>query len=313
MTLAATEPERHHICQWRATVNLHGELQMPESAKTARPADNELDLFGITHKGLVRSENQDHFLISMVHPQVVIHDTSLPDTDGLPLRGTRLATVLVLADGVGGATAGSDAARLATESVMRFVSSTLRSYHAAGKSSDEEFLASLNAAALEAHDAVRAEAAQRGHKTMATTLTLSIAVWPWAYVVQVGDSRAYFFSKGELRQITRDQTVAQALVDKGLMPSDRMAQSPFKNVLSSAIGAEEALPVVSRFDVTARDSLVLLCSDGLTKHVTDKEIAERIRDMKSSEQLVRDLLDLALARGGSDNVTIIAGRARPYE
>ena len=83
---------------------------MPNSARWIRPEDDELDLFGITHRGKVRPENQDHFLISTVHPQVVVHGTSLPNPELLPLRGTRLASVFVLADGVGGATAGDSRA-----------------------------------------------------------------------------------------------------------------------------------------------------------------------------------------------------------
>jgi len=283
---------------------------VPDSAKWIRPTDDELDLFGITHQGKVRAENQDHYLISTVHPQVVIHDTSLPSTDQLPLRGTRLATVMVLADGVGGAAAGSEAAQLATESVMRYVSCTLRSYHAAGRSTEDELLTALTSAALEAHEAVKAEAALRtDHRQMASTLTVGIVIWPWAYVVQVGDSRAYIYTDGKLRQITRDQTVGQALVDQGVIPADRLENSPLKHILSSAIGADEALPDVIRVDMKERGSLILLCSDGLNKHVTDDEIAAAIADMKSSEQLATDLLELALSRGGTDNITIIAGRA----
>ncbi len=249
-------------------------------------------------------------MIATVHPQVVIHDTSLVSATELPLRGTRLATVFVLADGVGGAADGSEAARLATEAVMRYVSSTLRSYHAAGLSSDEELLAALKAAALEAHDAVKAESALRtDRRRMATTLTLGIVIWPWAYVVQVGDSRCYIYNTGKLQQITRDQTVAQALVDQGVMPPDRLDSSPLKHVLSSAIGAEEALPDVTRVSMKERGAVILLCSDGLTKHVNDDEIAKAIEGMTSCKQLCTDLVNQVLERGGSDNVTIIAGRA----
>lgn len=279
-------------------------------APPVRPSDEELDLFGITHQGNVRAENQDHFLVSTVHPEVVVHGTSLDTTAELPLRGTRLATVLVVADGVGGAAAGKEAARVATETITRYVSSTLRSYHAAGSATEEEFLSALKSAAFEAHDAVRAESALRAdHKRMATTLTVCFAVWPWAYVVQVGDSRAYFYTGGELRQITRDQTVGQELVDQGILPLENLKRSPLRNVLSSAIGSDEALPVVTRFDISERGCLILLCSDGLTRHVTDDEIAASIRTLSSSEQLVRELLDLALSRGGTDNITIVAGRA----
>jgi protein phosphatase len=217
---------------------------------------------------------------------------------------------MVVADGVGGAVAGSEAARLATEAVTRYVSSTLRSYHSAGLETDEKLLEALKAAALDAHSAVRADALKHPDLAgMATTLTLAIAIWPSAYVVQVGDSRGYFFAENELKQITRDQTVAQILVDQGIMPRERLDASPFKHILASAIGADEALPEVTRFDISERGSMILLCSDGLTKHVTDDEIAERVRAMKSSEQLAKDLLDLALSRGGSDNITIISARA----
>ena len=275
----------------------------------SRPLDSDLDFYGLTHRGRVRTENQDHFLVCTVHPQAVIHGTSLPAADTLPLRGERLATFLLVADGVGGGAEGGEASELAVASITRYVTSTLRSYHAAGSSSDEEFLESLRAAALEAHAAVLAEASQRPGTKMATTLTLAVAVWPWMYVTQVGDSRCYRFWKGELTQITRDQTVAQNLVDQGILPAERAGKSPFSHVLASAIGGGEATPVVSRIEIPT-GCVVFLCSDGLTKHVTDAEIASQIGAMDSSEQLCRTLLELVLERGGSDNVTIISARAR---
>jgi serine/threonine protein phosphatase PrpC len=282
-----------------------------------RPRDDELDLFGLTHPGKVRSKNQDHFLLGTVHQQMVIHGTSLPDPDRLPLRGDRIATIMLVADGVGSGSAGGEASQLATETVTRYVGSTIRCYQAAGSAREEEFLDSLRAAAFEAHATVRAEAVARAEaagapdaKGMATTLTLAIAVWPWMYVVQVGDSRCYYFYEGELRQITRDQTFAQDLVDRGALPRERVKSSPFSHVLASAIGAKEATPEVTRIDIRRRGCVILLCSDGLTKHVSDEEIAEQLGTMESSEQVCRALLDLALARGGSDNITILAGRAR---
>ena len=194
--------------------------------------------------------------------------------------------------------------------MTRYVSSTMRSYHAAGSATEEELLISLKETALEAHHAVRAEAATRSDmKGMATTLTVCVVVYPWAYVVQVGDSRCYFYGAGKLRLLTRDQTIAQSLVDQGLMPAERLSASPFRHVLSSAIGSDEALPVVTPFDISERGALILMCSDGLNKHVSDAEIESHIRNMKSSEQIAHDLLELALARGGTDNITIIAARA----
>ena len=279
-----------------------------------RPRDEELDLFGLTHPGLVRKENQDHFLLCTVHPQVVIHGTSLPATDRLPLRGQRLATLLLVADGVGGGDGGSEASQLAAEAVTRYVASTLRCYHTAGSAGDHEFHEALTTAVLEAHAAVRQSAQARPDvRRMATTLTVAMAVWPWAYVVQVGDSRCYCYANGVLRQVTRDQTMAQDLVDQGALPAERLADSPFRNILISAIGGDSATPVVTRLDVRQRGTVLLLCSDGVTKHVSDGELAALIRDMESSEQLCRAILALALERGGSDNITVIAGRARRRE
>jgi protein phosphatase len=275
-----------------------------------RPRDDELDLFGLTHPGLVRTENQDHFLLCTVHPQVVVHGTSLPNPDRLALRGQRLATILLVADGVGGSAAGSAASRLATEAVTRYVASTLRCYHAAGSSSEGEFMDALRAAAIEAHDAVRAEAQTKpDERDMATTLSLGVVVWPWLYVVQVGDSRCYFFQDGKLRQVTRDQTVAQDLVDRGVLSRERARTSPLSHVLSSAIGASEALPEISRVDVRERGCVILVCTDGLTKHVSDAEIAEHLGAMESAEQVSRALVQLAIDRGGTDNITLVVGRA----
>ena len=285
----------------------------PEGSSGAtRPTDSDLDLFGITHVGLVREENQDHFLLATVHPQLRIHGTSLPDAAALQMPGQRLASILLVADGVGGSAAGSEASRLATEAIMRYVTSTLRCYHTVGSSNDSEFMDALREAAIEAHETVRAEARERlDGRDMATTLSLGIVVWPWLYVLQVGDSRCYVFAEGQLRQVTRDQTIAQELVDRGVMTPEKAHASPLNHVLSSAIGATEAMPEVTRVNVHARGTVILVCSDGLTKHVEDHEIAAHVAAMTSSEQLCRALLALVLDRGGSDNVTLVVGRARP--
>ena len=250
-------------------------------------------------------------MVGTVHPQVVVHKTSLPHVEGLPLRGSRLATIIVVADGVGGGEFGSEAAQIATESLTRYVSCTLRSYHAAGKASDEELLESLRTAIHEAHETVLADAATREPPSrMASTLTVGLVIWPWVYVVQVGDSRGYYWDGKTLQRLTRDQTIAQDLVDKGVLPAERMDLSPYRNVLASAIGGGEATPEVTCTRMV-RSGTLLFCSDGLTKHVTDDEIAERMARMTGSEQLSHELMDLAMERGGTDNITIVVGRAPP--
>ena len=255
-------------------------LAAPFSSRSAadqetRPRDDELDLFGLTHPGRVRQENQDQFLLCTVHPQVIIHGTSLSETDGLALRGQRLATIMLVADGVGGSAAGSRASRVATEAVTQYVANALRNYHTVGSESEHEFTEALRRAAIEAHDVVRAEAvAELGGRQMATTLSLGIAVWPWLYVLQVGDSRCYVYQDGVLRQVTKDQTVAQGLADEGVLKPEQVKSSPLKHVLASAIGASAAVPEVSRVNIAKRGTVILVCTDGLTKHVRDDEIAQ---------------------------------------
>jgi len=275
---------------------------LSEMAGLPRPKDGELDLFGITHQGRVRTSNQDHFLLCTVHPQVVVRATSLPNLDHITLRGERLATIMLVADGVGGSVDGSEASRLATIAVTEYFASAMRCYHTVGSASEHEFTEALRNAAIDAHNRVRTQAeSQFEGRRMASTL----------YVVQVGDSRCYTYHDGVLRQVTRDQTIAQELVDRGALSPERAQNSPLNHVLSSAIGAEEALPVISRVDVGKRGTVTLVCSDGLTKHVTDEEIGLAIGRMTSAEQLCHELLELVLERGGSDNVTLVVGRALP--
>jgi len=274
-----------------------------------RPQDEELDLFGLTHPGKVRRDNQDHFMVSTVHRQVVVHGTSLAGTDTLPLRSSRLATILLVADGVAGSQGGGDASELALSAITRYVATSMECFHTSRRHADTEFDVALQRAALDAHDAVRAEAATRpGVKRMATTLTLAIAVWPEMFVMQVGDSRCYHYQDGTLHLVTRDQTLAQELVDRGALPAESASRSPLSSVLVSSIGGDTTTPVVTRVSLN-RTSAVLLCTDGLTRHVSDEEIAEQFSIMQSSEQLSRALLDLALERGGTDNITVLIGRA----
>jgi protein phosphatase len=134
-------------------------------------------------------------------------------------------------------------------------------------------------------------------------------VWPWLYVVQVGDSRAYIYTGGRLVQVTRDQTMAQEMLDIGALAPADASRSPLKDILSSAIGAEQATPEVSRVDVSERGCVLIFCTDGLTKHVTNAEIEAYCAKGLSAEKLVRSLVDLALERGGSDNVTVVVAQA----
>ena len=286
------------------------ESQTPSAPVYVRPSDDEIDMFGMTHPGYHRKNNQDHFLLATIHAEIRIHGTSLTHASDLSASENRLGTVLLVADGVGGTSDGAAAAQLAAESVMQYVGKSLRCYHEMGRGSDPAFLSGLRETALRAHEAVLAEAATRPDRAhLATTLTLGIGVWPWLYVVQVGDSRAYIYAGKRLLQITRDQTMAQEMFDMGALKVADLARSPLRDILSSAIGADDALPVVTRVDVSERGCIVLLCTDGLTKHVSDAEIEAHCAMGLPAEQLGRALVELALERGGSDNITTVIAQA----
>ncbi|HET9385764.1 MAG TPA: protein phosphatase 2C domain-containing protein [Gemmatimonadales bacterium] len=281
-------------------------------AADLKPRDDELDLYGLTHQGLVRRENQDHFLIGTLHRELAVHGTSLPAMDHLVLRGDRFATFAVVADGVGGVVGGAAASRRAVETIASYVQYTLRCFATADPGHESAFIEALRVAALDADSAVRAlrtdDWDERGGGP-ATTMTLAIGVWPRAYVLQVGDSRCYQFDDGGLHRVTRDQTLAQDLLDRGDLRASEALRSPLQHVLTSALGGRTAAPVVNALNLQ-RNTVFLLCSDGLTRHVSDAELADCLGNLSSAQQACNDLLRLALERGGHDNITIVIGRAR---
>ena len=272
-----------------------------------KPADDEVDVYGLTHTGKVRKTNQDHFLICSLRKQMLVHLTSLPTIDQLAAPGDRLAFLAMVADGVGGGAGGETASRLAVEVVTRYVSQSVQCYYASG-GADDTFLAALQDAAMQSHADILAMADQEPALAgMATTLTLWIGVWPRAYLLQVGDSRCYLLRNGELTQLSRDQTMAQELVDAGVLARAEASRTRWAHTLSSAIGGRQTAPIVTRFE-QQWGNVGLLCSDGLTTHVPDERIRERLQAMTSARQVCEDLLQDALDAGGSDNITILVGR-----
>lgn len=275
-----------------------------------KPHDDEIDVFGLSHAGKVRAENQDHFLLATIHKRVHIVQTNLTQQQRLPMEDERLAFIAMVADGVGGAEGGEEASATALEAAMHYMARSTECYYQAD-GSDEQFINALQDAAMKSHAAVLARAREvAGGRPMATTLTLFMGVWPYYYLLQVGDSRYYLFRDGQLTQVTRDQTIAQDLLDQGVFTRAMAERSQYSNVLSSALGGDEALPVVTRLRCDWR-AVHLLCTDGLTKHVSDERIAARLTAMTSAREGCEQLLADALDGGGTDNISIIIGRFVP--
>lgn len=276
-----------------------------------RPAFSDIDAWGATHQGKVRPDNQDHFFVGSLARGVAVEGSST-ELGGREMVGLeRLASLAMVADGVGGRGGGEEAARRAVDGLVASVSKSFHAAESQERADPEAFTRMLHDATLAVHEdlLVRSEEAG-GQRRFATTLTLFLGLWPHAYLLQVGDSRCYVYREGTLTQITRDQTLAQELVDSGVLTQTVAEKSRWAHVLSSAIGGDDASPVVTR---VIRDwgTVVLLCSDGLTKHVPDQRIRQRLASMTSAREVVGQLIQDALDHGGSDNITVVVGRTLP--
>ncbi len=278
----------------------------PWDARKLTPQD--IDVYGLTHPGLVRKQNEDHFFTGRVSGGVMVDYTSIPSDVERIVEVRHFANLAIVADGVGSGGGGEKAARSVVEAVRRHVARGFHEAYAAEATDPEAFTKLLSDAALACHETLLDRASQDPDRTrLATTLTLWLGLWPHAYLLQVGDSRCYMHRDGRLTQISRDQTMAQDLIDKGIFTQTKAHATRWAHVLSSAIGGQQAAPVVTKIQ-RKLGTVVLLCSDGLTKHVTDAQIEKRLVNLKSSRQTCEDLLQDVLDDGASDNVTLIVGR-----
>jgi protein phosphatase len=141
---------------------------------------------------------------------------------------------------------------------------------------------------------------------MGTTLTVAGLLGSDLIIGHVGDSRAYLLRGDEFKQLTTDHTLAQALIDAGVANRDDPASRSMRHVLTAAVGSlgREVNPQVQRFKLQKGDRL-LLCTDGLTEMVEDAMIADVLSESSSAQTACQNLLDLALAGGGVDNVTVV--------
>lgn len=283
---------------------------MTAASSDLRPSSADVDMFGLTDRGQVRRENQDQFLIATLHKLLRVHQSSLPADDITPLISDNRGFLFLVADGVGGRPDGQVASGTAVRSIAHYVTHLTDLYRRLDPEKEGAFLTELEESVRKTHEILRVEGEKEyGGKGGATTLTMVAALWPRAYLVQVGDSRCYRMREGQLELMSKDQTVVQALVDSGALSETEARRSPFSGVLASALGGSEASPQTRTVEILWGD-VMLLCTDGLTKHVTDTEIEAELRQIRSSEESCRRLVQLALERGGTDNVTVVISRLK---
>lgn len=266
-----------------------------------------IDVFGLTDRGLTRDANEDHFLIAHVRKSIEVTHTSLPP-DQLPHQFARVGGYLfAVADGVGGGPDGEVASERTLAAMLSYVGKAASCFQGLDTSAEHALFEKLETTVREVHDDLIAEYGGMSAKLPATTLTMVLLIWPRAYHVQVGDSRAYVRRRGQLQRITRDQTLGEYMVSLGAWTDEQAAKSRTAENLSSAIGGSELFPVVGLIDLTPGDTL-LLCTDGLNKHVPDDRIDRVLAQADSAEATSRTLIRDALGAGGTDNVSVVVVR-----
>lgn len=273
-----------------------------------RPVTADVDVFGMTDRGHSRDVNADHYFIGSFHRSLRIHGTSISAQMG-PRETESRGFILLVADGVGSRHRAAEGSAQALEVVSQHLLHASEICSNMALFDEQEAVGELTEAIRRAHETLREDAEREHLPPNATTLTMYAAFWPRAFVVHVGDSRMYRLRGSDFQRLTTDQTMAQMMVEAGAMTPAAAEDSRLKHVLWSAVGAQEAVPEVVVTDTDLRDR-TLLCTDGLTKHVTDDEIREHLERDLSSEGLCRALMALALERGGTDNITLVAGRVR---
>ena len=279
-----------------------------ETRIVPRPAMSEIDTFGMTDRGRVRPTNNDHFLIASFHRNLRVHHTSIPGGIGIQETESR-GFLFLVADGVGGLSSAGDGSALAVSTLAGHLLHATEICSELVLTQQEKTSDDLRDAVMRAHAAL-VDMGKEGGGKPATTLTMFAAFWPRAFIVHVGDSRMYRLRDGVLTRFTADQTYEQLMLESGAIKPGSPEASRLKHVLWSAVGNDEMVPQITLTDITRQD-ITLVCSDGLTKHVSDDEIRERLSRDESSEENVRALVGLALERGGTDNVTAIVGKIRP--
>jgi len=263
-----------------------------------------VDCYGVSDRGKVRERNEDHFVIAHLNKSVIIGQTSMDHAAMAGRFGAESAHLLAVADGVGGRADGDVASGRAVTAILEFFARAAGTFHGIDPHGEHDLLQSLENAVRDVHESLLKEFGGERAEVPATTVTLLLLVWPRAYLVHVGDSRAYVRRRGRLQRLTRDQTLGQIMYAAGAWTEEQAARPGAPSTLASAVGGTELFPVVGLVDLEVGDS-VLLCTDGLTRHVPDERIAELLAVSQNAQGTCQQLVDEALAAGGRDNVTVV--------
>lgn len=261
----------------------------------------KISVFARTDVGRQREHNEDAFLVA---------DLSRKNASLLPevrehVLGPK-GTLLMVADGMGGAAAGEVASEMATDHVYEHLA---EHWLADKENTPQQFAFRLREAVEGANTKIHEHAKQNpDRRGMGTTTTAVGILADFLYLTQVGDSRAYLIRQGEATQLTKDQSLMQRLIDAGELTEEEAEQSERKNIILQALGPDPRVRVDLTHQEIRRGDIVVVCSDGLSGQVTLDEIAGTVSTRQDLVEACTALIDLANERGGPDNITAIVAR-----
>jgi serine/threonine protein phosphatase PrpC len=269
---------------------------------------------GATDVGLKRENNQDQFLIARLNKSMLITQTSLPIDPEHRLCDDSHGDLMLVADGMGGHAAGECASKMAIENLVERMLNQVHWFFQIGVDAEHEFIESLKTMLRATHKRIQEE----GRKTaslsgMGTTLTMTYIVWPKMYVLHAGDSRCYLIRDGMVDLLTTDHTLARRMIESGGMKPEDEEGSRWSNVLWNVLGGKSEVALTAEVrSVTLREGdTVVLCTDGLHRHLNDDLLVRVLERFPSSQEACDALVKIANDSGGDDNITVIVSRPQP--
>lgn len=271
----------------------------------------EVEIHATTGIGPIRKWNEDNYLLlNLTNSEF---RTKPPESEEYVIKSYKFevdekGVVLAVSDGCGGAGAGDVSSSVAVETVKNMLTGEIPSLDDSFYQSEliKKLYESALYATLSIHNYQRTN---RDYSGMGCTFT-AVGITPDVVdFLQVGDIRGYLIRKGKIYQITKDQTLISQLIDNGEISQDEAETHPLKNVILAALGAQnEIYPVCLRL-IPQKDDSLLLCSDGLTNHLTNVDLLRVVqKNLDDLENACGLLIQEANERGGYDNITVILAK-----
>ncbi|MBI3790357.1 MAG: Stp1/IreP family PP2C-type Ser/Thr phosphatase [Gemmatimonadetes bacterium] len=278
-------------------------MTLPDGPTPGSDSANDIivNVFGRTDVGRTREHNEDAFVVA----DLTTDNATLQPEVRRHVLGHH-GTMFMVADGMGGAAAGEIASAMATEVVL---AEMRKRWISLPERSADGFAAAIKGATEAANQKIHQYALEHPeHRGMGTTATIAGILGDSLYVAQVGDSRAYLIRDGVARQITKDQSLIQKLVEAGELTPEEAEMSERRNIILQALGPEANIKVDLTVQQVRKGDTLVLCSDGLSGQVRTEQIAESVVAHTDLVQLCKKLIDLANEAGGPDNITVVAAR-----